>query len=69
MTGNLSSSPRIVARKCGGWLAVSPPNSALRIGVTANTQDEAASKFTAAEAEWSLLLGNDAETINSHVVS
>lgn len=41
-------SPRTIARKCGGWLAVSPPSLSLKIGVEADTEEEAVAKFYAA---------------------
>lgn len=33
--------PQLVQRGCGGWLAVTPDSTALKMGVTAPTEDEA----------------------------
>ena len=42
--------PRVIARKCGGWLAVSGDGGSLRIGVTAPSEAEVKERFwTASE--------------------
>lgn len=46
--------PRIIHRECGGWLALSPPDEALRIGVVASTQDAAEAQYRASLAQWRL---------------
>jgi hypothetical protein len=48
--------PRVTARECGGWLAVSTPEDDLRIGVTADTESEARERFDAAVEAWLRLL-------------
>jgi hypothetical protein len=45
-------SPRIIQRKCGGWLAVSAPHEDLRIGVTAESEDAVRDKYQAAVTDW-----------------
>jgi hypothetical protein len=47
-TGN----PRLVRRNCGGWLALPPRESSLRIGVWADTEEEARLKYRTAVDEW-----------------
>jgi len=44
--------PDLIRRDCGGWLAVSPFNSGLSIGVTAPTEIEAIDKFRSAFTRW-----------------
>jgi hypothetical protein len=41
----VSESPRLIHRECGGWLAVSGSSEPIKIGVTADTEDEAAEKY------------------------
>lgn len=43
--------PRIIPRKCGGWLAVSGPGDSLQIGVTAPSEAEARERFWAASEQ------------------
>jgi hypothetical protein len=45
-------------RRCenGGWLAVAPDESPVRIGVFAWSADEARNRFARARKEWGLLL-------------
>ncbi len=44
--------PRLIERACGGWLAISPADAGLRIGVTAQTEQEARDKFMEMFVEW-----------------
>jgi hypothetical protein len=44
--------PRLIRRKCGGWLAVSPRCARFRIGVTADTEAHAEGKFWNAYVRW-----------------
>ncbi len=44
--------PEVIARACGGFLAVSPKNAAFRIGVTAATEALVREKFCARYAKW-----------------
>lgn len=52
-------SPRIIRRKGRGYLAISPIGDRVQIGVTADTEADAVSKFTAAAAQWRALLAAD----------
>jgi len=54
-------SPRIVERRGGGWLAISPSSYDLMIGVVADTEEAARVKFHAAVAEWRLMLNSARE--------
>ena len=40
--------PDLVRRACGGWLALSPKGASLKIGVQAETAEEATEKFRSA---------------------
>lgn len=51
-----SHRPRLLARESGGWLAVTEPDDALHIGVTADTESEARERFADALAAWLGLL-------------
>jgi len=51
--------PQIVHRECGGWLATTPASAALRMGVTAVTEDEARAKFRQAVSRWAESLQAD----------
>lgn len=44
--------PVIVARACGGWLAYSHHHDTLKIGVTGQTENDAAERFSASYARW-----------------
>ena len=59
MTKILAGSPRLVQRKCGGWMALSSRDDRLRIGVTAATAEEASSRYVAALMEWGATLNQD----------
>ena len=48
--------PCLVERQCGGWLALSPPDAILRIGVVGDTEQEAREKFIAALMSWEEIL-------------
>ncbi len=45
--------PKMIERKCGGWLAVTPRGCPLSIGVTADTSADARREFDAALDRWS----------------
>lgn len=49
---------RTVPRHCGGWLALSPIEDALRIGVTAATEAQALAKFAESRLAWQRTLGS-----------
>lgn len=38
--------PRLIRRRVGGWLAVAPEGCAIRLGVTAETEEGAREKFS-----------------------
>lgn len=44
--------PELSERVCGGWLAVTPSEAALRIGVVARTEMEARERFKQSVARW-----------------
>jgi hypothetical protein len=44
--------PVVVQREAGGWLAVSAPNEALRIGVVGADEHSARAAFAQAAARW-----------------
>lgn len=52
--------PITMARECGGWLAVTPPDAAIRIGVSAATENEARQALATALDRWAAIL-NDAD--------
>lgn len=51
--------PLLVDRECGGWLAVTPDDAPFRIGVTAETEGEARSRFSATVTAWLETLASD----------
>lgn len=44
--------PALIRRLSGGWLAVSPVDARLRIGVTAPTEEEARAAFRVELSRW-----------------
>lgn len=44
--------PRVIRRKYGGMMAISPAESRLQIGVIADTEDQAISLYFKALKEW-----------------
>jgi len=48
--------PRLIERECGGWLAVTAPHDAPRIGVTAPSRSEAETAFAQSAQAWAVLL-------------
>jgi hypothetical protein len=48
----ICESPRIVQRRCGGWLALAPEGASLKIGVSADTEEAARDKYKTAVTEW-----------------
>ena len=55
-----SLSPRIIPRKCGGWLAVSNDADPVKIGVTAASEVEANHEFNKARERWRAILESGA---------
>jgi predicted RNase H-like HicB family nuclease len=53
--------PRLIERECGGWLAVSPPEAALQIGVTGKSEAEAVRAYTQALRLWTAALLDEPE--------
>ena len=58
----MSDEPRLIERLCGGWLAVSAKCEPIKIGVTAQTKDEAAYNYRVTLAQWRLLLKTERKT-------
>jgi hypothetical protein len=52
-------SPRIIQRKCGGWLAVSNDADPVKIGVTAASEADADREFQKARNRWQAILDSD----------
>jgi hypothetical protein len=50
--------PRLFNRECGGWLALAPPESPLRIAVTGPTEEAAKVEFQRSIERWELLLSS-----------
>jgi hypothetical protein len=48
----LNALPDLIERRGGGWLAISPQNSTLRIGVTGATQQDAIARFSLSIRAW-----------------
>ena len=48
--------PRLIERRCGGWIATSEANASLKIGVTADTEQQARLNFERAVKEWEHIL-------------
>jgi hypothetical protein len=44
--------PRLIERHSGGWLAVSPSNCSISIGVDAPTKEEALEQFRSVFLRW-----------------
>lgn len=44
--------PDMIERHCGGWLALSPKNTSLCIGVTGNTKEDAIARFSLSIRKW-----------------
>lgn len=55
------SSPRLVQRKVGGWLAVSGASESLKIGVIAPTEQDARVKFDLTLRAWKHNLNKGSE--------
>lgn len=45
-------SPKIIQRRCGGWLSVSGEGDLLQIGITAPTETEAWERFRSTAEVW-----------------
>lgn len=58
--------PVILSRKSGGFLAVAPLDSPVRIAVTAATEDAARIDFRAAIERWDLLLRSATDGSEAH---
>lgn len=53
--------PRMLSRACGGWIAVSPPGAALKIGFTGATAEEAKEGFANSYRRCQMLLATRQE--------
>ena len=58
---NIDVTPELINRTCGGWLAVTPSDAPLRLGVTAQTESEAREKFACAVNRWMEILAGEHE--------
>lgn len=47
------ATPRLIERHCGGWLAVTPRNWPLAVGVQSDTREGAVAAFQTAMERWS----------------
>jgi len=50
--------PEINKRSCGGWIAASGHDAALKIGVVANTEADVRAAFNQAVIEWEAILNS-----------
>lgn len=48
--------PRIFPRDCGGWLAVSPSHSPIKIGIAGTSEEDARVKYHESMAKWEAAL-------------
>ncbi len=60
-TGFDQIQPTLLRREDGGWLAISPPDAPLHIGVGAWSAEDARNRFVRELREWRLLLDAPAE--------
>jgi hypothetical protein len=56
---DIQFSPRLLRREDGGWLAVSPDDAPIHIGVSAWSADDARTKFDRELRAWAALLSNN----------
>lgn len=61
--------PNLIHRRCGGWLAVSPRSEPIKIGVTADTRDDAICMFIASLERWRLIKADAASTRTNDLTS
>jgi hypothetical protein len=54
-----AKSPHVVRRSGGDWLAVTPPESRLTVGVTASSEAEVREKFSWTIRRWIEILASD----------
>ncbi len=54
--------PQLIERRNGGWLAVTPEGSAIRLGVTADTEAGAREKFSQSLTQWMKILSAENRT-------
>lgn len=57
--GGIDVEPKLVKRQCGGWLATSPDNERIKIGVTAHSMQGAVFQYKLALSRWRSLLASD----------
>lgn len=59
--------PVTMKRVCGGWLAVSPDNEPIKIGVTGDTEQVAVEGYRIALSNWRDILASTSQTAaNNH---
>ena len=51
--------PRTIKRACGGWLAISGSGSPIKIGVTADTEQQALDAFALPFMKWDAILSSE----------
>lgn len=51
--------PRLIERRCGGWLAISGRGDPVQIGVTAASESEAAAEFDRVRDHWRAILESE----------
>ena len=51
--------PRLIRRNCGGWIALSPHENKLKIGILAETEKEAVARFAQSFSIWNQNLQKD----------
>ncbi len=59
--------PQLIRRENGGWLAVTPIDAPVPIGVTAWSADEARNQFVRALREWAALLDTQTQDATNFV--
>ena len=52
------TTPRIIQRKCGGFLAVSTEGSRFKIGVQGQTEEEARQRFEESVTMWERIVAS-----------
>lgn len=51
--------PQLTERACGGWLAVTPADAAVCLGVTGPTENKARENFSRSFDRWKEILATD----------
>ncbi|NIJ39335.1 hypothetical protein FHR22_004082 [Sphingopyxis panaciterrae] len=64
---NLSGDPRLVARRCGGWLALSGHENPIKIGVCGKTETAALENFRKSISAWKADIDADVTNLADNV--